>query len=94
MTVDDKVFYPLAADSEAELDEWVETLNKVIAISQGGEAVDQVSADISSFYAKETMKDAKKIDISSDLLEVSLWLCYNYVVTLWHWSAEHEWYWC
>ncbi len=86
VTMDDKVFYPLAADSETELDEWVETLNKVIAISQGGEAVDQVSADISSFYAKETMKDPKKIDISSDLLEVSWCVCctctYNYGVGL------------
>lgn len=71
LTEDDKVFYPLAADNEAELDQWVTILNKAITISQGGEADDMLSSDISSFYAKETIKDAKKIDISPELLEVS-----------------------
>ena len=66
------MFYPLAAESEAELEEWVSTLNKAIAISQGTEELDQVGANtISSFYTKDTLKDAKKIDISPDLLEVS-----------------------
>ncbi len=71
LTEDDRVFYPLAADNETELEQWVETLNRAITISQGGETDDRLTADISSFYAKETIKDAKKIDISPDLLEVS-----------------------
>jgi len=71
LTEDDKVFYPLAADTESDLDEWVTTLNKAIAYSQGNICSDQVGA-ISSFYSKETMKETKKIDIVPELLEVNL----------------------
>lgn len=31
MTEDDKVFYPLAADSEAEMEEWTAILTRAIA---------------------------------------------------------------
>lgn len=31
MTEDDKVFYPLAADSEAEMQEWTDILTRAIA---------------------------------------------------------------
>ena len=31
MTEDDKVFYPLAADSEAEMEEWTTILTRAIA---------------------------------------------------------------
>ena len=31
MTEDDKVFYPLAADSEAEMEEWTNILTRAIA---------------------------------------------------------------
>ena len=71
LTENNKVFYPLAADNETDLDKWVETLNKAIAVSQRGETGDKFSGDISSFYAKETLKDAKKVDIAPDLLEHS-----------------------
>ena len=41
LTEDDKVFYPLATDSEAELEEWITVLNRAIGMEveetdQGG----------------------------------------------------------
>ena len=32
MTEEDKVFYPLAADSEAEMEEWISILNRAIGL--------------------------------------------------------------
>ena len=32
MTEDDKTFYPLGADSEAEMEEWITVLNRAIGL--------------------------------------------------------------